>query len=249
MKNIKQRQNRRKIKHGTIVITLILLMFCSGIYPLVNWGDYVKPPTPIWYDPELSDFLYEDDVNGTIHEFNAYDKSYIICKIRNRAFTNFTFNDTIFDVAYGLNSFPVDFGTENASYTITIEQEDVNNDVYEWIIVEPAIIAAGEIEVNPDTPTSVDFYAGGFVSILIRMNYTLLNNFSYDKLYLEYDGTILNEERETIYEFLFDIDQDRFNDFLKNLKLRMLYTRLPDWRIEQLKEKESKNYYHLKFRE
>ncbi len=70
-------------------------------------------------------------------------------------------------MSYGINVIPIDFRTLNASYSINISQEDVNNDVFDWIIVEPLYIKSGTINVNLTNTTDISFYAGSMVSILI----------------------------------------------------------------------------------
>jgi len=110
-----------------------------------------------------------------------------MCKIQNTDYTTFTFNNSVYNVSYGLNIFPIDFGSMNASYTITISQDDVNDDVFDWISVQPLYIKSDNIDVNLETPTNILFYAGGMISIL------LLPNFTYNCLYLEVDDTVINE--------------------------------------------------------
>lgn len=65
--------------------------------------------------------------------------------IKNTDFSNFTFNNTQYEVSYGLNYIPVDFGNSFSSYNISISQEDINSDVFNWMTVEPLIIKNNNI--------------------------------------------------------------------------------------------------------
>lgn len=54
----------------------------------------------------------------------------------------------------------------------------------------------------------------------------------------------IRDQLDAIYVYLAELDWERHEDFLKDAKLRGIYGRLPDWRIEELKKKRaSKNYY------
>lgn len=83
--------------------------------------------------------------------------------------------------------------------------------------------------------------------ILINLEKKDFNHPDIFNFYRERDR--IRSQLDTIYGFLFKISQERFNDFLKDSKLRSIYGRLPNWRLEQLKEKESQGYYYLKFPE
>ena len=178
---------KRKYKNGIVVFSIIFMMLFLGIYPLVDWGDIKEKPKPVWFNPNLADFLYEEDINQTTYNFNAYNESYIICKIQNKAYTSFTFNSSTYNVSYGLNYFPIDFGTVNQSYSIGIAQSDIDNDVFNWICVQPLIIDEDVVTTNLSNSTNISFDAGGLVSLLIQPNFT------YNCLYVEIDGIIIND--------------------------------------------------------
>ncbi len=191
MINVKQREKKKQYKYGVIACFLISITLFSGLIPFID-DNFAKSgknddSEPVWYDPSLADFLYEESVDQTSYNFNAYNESYIICKIQNTAFTTFTFNNSVYNVSYGLNAFPIDFGTLNQSYSIDISQSDANNDVFDWICVQPLIIKEDTINTEMATPTPIPFEAGGSISILVQPN------FSYNCLYLEVDDIIVNQ--------------------------------------------------------
>ena len=88
MKSIKQRAGKRKYKNAVFVIIFVIFTLISGIYPLIDWGNIKEKPKPIWYDPDLADYLYEDNVSQTNYSFNAMNESYIMCEIQNTDYTN-----------------------------------------------------------------------------------------------------------------------------------------------------------------
>ncbi|MFW9874014.1 MAG: hypothetical protein ACFFG0_12980, partial [Candidatus Thorarchaeota archaeon] len=192
MLNVRQRERRIKYKYGLIACFIIGITLFSSLIPFIdyNFAKFSKNdqllPKSIWFDPKLADFLYDDSIDETTYPFNAYNESYIMCKIQNTDFTTFTFNNSVYNVSYGMNIIPVNFGTVNQSYSITISQSDANNDIFDWICVQPLYIKTGNINVNLDTTTDISFHAGGMISILIQPN------FSYNWLYVEVDNVIVN---------------------------------------------------------
>ncbi|MHA1192226.1 MAG: hypothetical protein ACTSP9_08005 [Promethearchaeota archaeon] len=156
------KKTKNKIKRNSIIATTILftILFAEFI-PCINLPVWDQTSEEIWYEPNLADYLYEDSINETVYEFNAMDASYIICKIQNTDYTSFTFNETQYPVSYGLNMIPIDFGTENSSYSITISQDDVDNNVFDYLCVQPLSIDYDIIDVNLKTPVSLSLNMGG----------------------------------------------------------------------------------------
>ncbi|KKK45838.1 hypothetical protein LCGC14_0485440 [marine sediment metagenome] len=184
------KKTKQKIfKNAVIVISIIFLMLFSGLTSLVDWGEYkpVDKPVTSWYNPGLPDFFYEDDVDQTTNYFNAYNESYLICKVQNTAYANFTFNNIMYNFSYGINMVPIDLGVDKESYSVNITQYDIDRDIFDWIAVQPVFIDEDEIEVNMDTPEDIPFYAGGPVTILVQLN------FSYNNLWIEIDDIIIND--------------------------------------------------------
>ena len=193
---MKKTDKKTKWKNGLIAIFFIVAITAPDVYKFIDFRTVNEKTQPkSWYDPRLSDFFYDDTINETSYNFNAYDESYIVCKIQNTAYSNFTLDGTIYDVSYGMNYIPIDFGSENKSYTVTFDPDDISAKVYDWFIVQPVIIDSGIVAINPSTPTNITFKAGGLVSFFVLWNCTSFNNFTYDELYVEYDGTVINEIR------------------------------------------------------
>ncbi|MHA2251721.1 MAG: hypothetical protein ACXAD7_15260, partial [Candidatus Kariarchaeaceae archaeon] len=169
----------RRIKQ-VLIVTLLLFVFLSpSVTRFVKFPRKPDEPTVPWYNPNLADFLYEDSIDQTSYPFNAYNESYIMCNIQNTAYANFTFNNTMYNVSYGLNTIPIDFGVINESYSIGISQYDIDREIFDWIIVEPLFIKEGVIEVNSTSTNDIEFDAGGPITILLQPD------FSYNYLYLE----------------------------------------------------------------
>lgn len=186
MLNITERERKTKYRHGLIACLIITLILFSGITPLIDWK-VKERPEPVWFDPNLADFLYVDTIEQTTYNFNAYNESYIISKIQNTDYTTFTFNNSVYNVSYGINYFPIDFGMVSQSYSIIISQDDVNNNVFDWISVQPLYIKEDVITVNMTTPEEILFNGSGLVSILFQPNFT------YNNLYLEVDDIVIND--------------------------------------------------------
>ncbi|MFW9894577.1 MAG: hypothetical protein ACFFD7_02095 [Candidatus Thorarchaeota archaeon] len=172
----------RKIQRVLIVLVLIFVFLSPSVTRFVKFPKRPeKPGEPMvpWYDPNLADFLYVDSIDQPFYPFNAYNESYIMCNIQNTAYGNFTFNNTMYNVSYGLNTIPIDFGVTNESYSIEISQHDIDRDIFDWITVEPLFIKDDVIEVNTTSKYDIEFDAGGPITILLQPN------FSYNYLYLE----------------------------------------------------------------
>jgi len=84
-----------------------------------------------------------------------------------------------------LNYYSIDFGTTNQSYSIGISQEDINNNVFDWISVQPLIIKEDNITVNMDNTTDVSFEGGGKISLLLQINFT------YNNFWVEVDNKVI----------------------------------------------------------
>ena len=91
----KQKIKRRKLRKSIIIFSIIFCTLFSGFIPLIDLpvGENNDLPNT-WFNPHLADYLYEDDVNSTSYNFNAMNESYIMCKIRNIDYTDFSLNGT-----------------------------------------------------------------------------------------------------------------------------------------------------------
>jgi len=61
--------------------------------------------------------------------------------------------------------------------------------------VQTVIIYSWNVAINPDTTIDLTFESAGLISFFIIWDCSILNNFTYDELYVEYDGTVINEIR------------------------------------------------------
>lgn len=69
------------------------------------------------------------------------------------------------------------------------------------------------------------------------------NNPDMIEFYKERDK--IRDKLDTIYDFLSVVTQKRLSDALKDDELELLYGRLPEWRVKQMKEKRAFKYYHF----
>jgi len=193
---------KRKIKYGVIAVIIIFAMIAPGVYKFIDIPSGGKRKE----DNILgsSSFLSEVDVDEPSYSFYAWNESYIVCRVHNAPYANFTLDGQVYNVSYGMNYIPINF-LVNKSYLLTFEEEDISADVFDWFVVEPLLIDYGYVEVNPVTPTEINFNAAGLVSFFIRWNHTKQNDFTYDDLYIEYDGTAINEIRGD-WDDTFDVD-------------------------------------------
>lgn len=192
---MKKKINKTKWKYGVLAIVFSLAFVAPGLFQFVDFGTVEKETQPeSWFDPRLSAFLYDDEIDEASIPFNAYGESYIVCNVTDIAYTNFSITATGFDeeydVSYGTNYIPVNFGEEEKTFTVTFEDYTK----IDWFVVEPVIIAMDSIDIDLDaTPEEISFDSGGLVSFLVIWNCTSWNNFTYDELYVEYDGIVINE--------------------------------------------------------
>ncbi|MGB5912593.1 MAG: hypothetical protein WBH31_15480 [Promethearchaeia archaeon] len=191
---------KKKYKLYTISIALILIILFSGYTPFFNEYFYEsfkkfeqerKSKLKHAYNPLFDDFLNINSIDDPIYNFNAKGKCYILADVNGIDFTSFKLDDEEYNVSYGLNAFPKDFGDEFTSHTIEFDQIAISDDYFKWLCVEPLFIAQDNITVNLEQETTFSFYAGGPISILMQPN------FSYNWLYLELDGKIINDIYDT----------------------------------------------------
>ncbi|MFX1555251.1 MAG: hypothetical protein ACFFBV_15110, partial [Promethearchaeota archaeon] len=128
-------------------------------------------------------FTYISKVDQTNYPFNAKGECYILAKVNGTDYTSFQLDGELYNVSYGLNSFPKDFGEDWESHLITIDSSDLHDEdsklIFEWLCVEPLYLAENNTTVNLLEETIINFDGGGPLTILIQPN------FSYNYLYLE----------------------------------------------------------------
>lgn len=79
---------------------------------------------------------------------------------------------------------------------------------------------------------------------LIHLEQYNRNNPDIFKFYEKRDK--IRDQLDAIYVYLAELEWKRHEDFLKNAELRGIYGRLPEWRIEELKEKRDRKNYYLR---
>jgi hypothetical protein len=191
---------RQKHKKNLVVAVFLFAMTFSSYVPLFNNYFYDVavsgiPPETSQYDPNLEEFLYVEDVALQNYYFNAKEECYLLADIGGIDFTTLSLDGETYDLSYGINIFPIDFGSDWNSHSITLQSSDISsNENYNWITVEPLLIAEDTVEGLDLDPLSIydtTFYAGGFISILVQPD------FSYNFLGLEVDGVVINEIYQT----------------------------------------------------
>ncbi|TFF90361.1 MAG: hypothetical protein EU548_03395, partial [Promethearchaeota archaeon] len=204
------------------------------------------------YNPLYGNFTYIDNVNQTEYFFNAKGACYVITEVENAGYTSLKLDNEIINVSYGSNIIPIDFGDSFTFHNLTLDQSDVDNCTFKWIAVEPLVIYEGVIDVNLSEYYLSYFNAYGPISILIQPN------FSYNWLYLEIDGLIVNDIYNTsdypeidsaFYSYIknqgpylrFDFNVETFNHTLKimgngslDYKIIVNY----DWDLDELDDVE-----------
>lgn len=193
---MKKTDKKTKWKYGVLAIVFSLAFVAPEVFQFVDFGTVEKNQPISWFDPNASDFFYDDTIDETSYPFNAHNESYIVCKVQNTAYANFTLDSVVYNISYGINYIPINFGNENKTYTVTFHSYDISRNIYDWFTVQPVIIDSGNVAINPDTTTDLTFESAGLISFFIIWDCSILNNFTYDELYVEYDGTVINEIRE-----------------------------------------------------
>ena len=189
-------KNKKKYQKYVIVSTIIFLIFFCDVIPILNNillkntqedGNNVDFQYQRPYCSALTDFLYLDSYDQTYYDFNAKGECYFLVEVNGIDFTSINLDGIDYDVSYGINIFPIDFGSEFGAHYVTLKQADVNEQNFKWICIEPLFISQDKINTNLDQAETITFNAGGPISILIQPN------FSYNWLFLEVDDIIIND--------------------------------------------------------
>lgn len=147
-----------------------------------------------FYDPNLAYYLYENNVENSEYNFNAEGECFVLVEIEDIDFTWFVLDNQIYNVSYGLNIIPVEFANPFESHQIFIQPS--NLDYFKSLIVEPLILAENTLETSLNQNTTINFQAGGPISILVQPT------FAYNWLYVELkdvndESTILKRIHDT----------------------------------------------------
>ena len=147
-----------------------------------------------FYDSNLAYYLYENNVENSEYNFNAEGECFVLVEIEDIDFIWFVLDNQIYNVSYGLNIIPVEFINPFESHQIFIQPS--NLDYFKSLIVEPLILAENTLETSLNQNTTINFQAGGPISILVQPT------FAYNWLYVELkdvndESTILKRIHDT----------------------------------------------------
>lgn len=188
--------DRYKLKkqswNSILSILLIIMVIFSGFTTIFSNLIFDRnknkrePAENVLLNLTYDNYCFINNVNQTEYFFNAKGPCYILAEVKGADFTSFKLDNENHSVSYGLNVFPKYFGENYTSHNITFEQTAIDNNYFDWITVEPLFLEENDIIVNLTTPYSTSFNASGAIAILIRPD------FSYNWLYLEVDGIVIN---------------------------------------------------------
>jgi len=166
-----------------IAAVLIPIILFSGYAPVLmeylnklNQSSNDGDPGNGFYDPNLPYYLYENNVENTEYNFNAEGECFILAEIEDIDFTWFLLDSQNYSVSYGLNIIPVEFANPFESHQILINTS--NLEYFKSLTVEPLILAENTLETFLNQNTTINFQAGGPISILVRPT------FAYNWLYV-----------------------------------------------------------------
>ena len=184
-----------------IAAVLIPIILFSGYAPVLmqylnklNQSNNDNDPENGFYDPNLAYYLYENNVENTEYNFNAEGECFVLVEIEDIDFTWFVLDDQNYSVSYGLNIIPVEFANPDESHQILINTS--NLEYFKSLTVEPLILAENTLETSLNQNATINFQAGGPISILVRPT------FAYNWLYVELkdvndESTILKRIHDT----------------------------------------------------
>jgi hypothetical protein len=202
-----------KGKYRKIVILVILLstlLVSESITLFSNFSNnsIIEPPLDRQkIKTSGNNYYFLDGITQIGYSFDAKHECYILTELSGTDFTTFELDSQIYDVNYGLNIIPIDFGNSSTLHSLTFEQDDIDDQNFEWFAIQPLILEENETVVSLDDTFSMSFFAAGTVAILVQPS------FSYNWLYLELDGNVIND----IYDpnYYPEIDSTLFSYFVE----------------------------------
>ena len=198
-------------KIAILVFLLSILLGSESITILSHFTDnsYSEPPLDRQkINTSGNNYYFLDGITQIGYSFDAKHECYILTELGGTDFTTFELNSQIYDVNYGLNIIPIDFGNTSALHTLSFEQGDIDDQNFEWFAIQPLIIEENETVVSLDDTFSTSFFAAGTVAILVQPS------FSYNWLYLELDGNVINDVYDPSYYP--EIDSTLFSYFVED---------------------------------
>lgn len=191
-----------KIPKSVIVVVIISSILLSNITPVLPIRQFGTEDIAEAVDfkqissdnPYIDNFLYEKEITQSKYVFEAKDECYLIAEIEGIDFTVLDFDGQIFELSYGLNVFPMEFGNNFEIHFLNIGFE--NLEYFKSLSVQPLIISEGFIETELFYDSVLNFHASGMISILTRPE------FAYNWLYAELrnesgDSTIIKSMYNT----------------------------------------------------
>lgn len=155
-----------------------------------------------------NNYYFLDGITQVGYSFDAKHECYILTELSGIDFTTFELDSQIYDVNYGLNIIPIDFGNSSALHSLIFEQDDIDDQNFDWFAIQPLILEENETIVSIDDTFSTSFFATGTVAILVQPS------FSYNWLYLELDGNVVNDVYDPSYYP--EIDSTLFSYFVED---------------------------------
>ena len=131
-------------------------------------------------------FAYINNLTETDYYFNATGACYLLAEVCGFDFTSLLLDSTRYNISYGTNVLPIDFGENWALHCIHLTDTDINFNTIKWMAVEPLTLMEENITVTLNNSYNSTFYAAGLISILLQLN------FSYNWLSLEVDNVLIN---------------------------------------------------------
>jgi len=196
----------RKIKKSKLKICAFSLVLCFLLTESIGSIELCSNTRSLLTSQNgwVSEYLYLSYPDQEEYKFSAEEECYVIIDVINIDFTYFYLDDEPYQLSYGLNTFHMKFSDE--IHKINLPPNP--NNFIKHLIVQPIILAEeSDLTVSPDIKTSVWFYAGGLISVLLKPD------FSYNELYLDIDGNILkNNYSTTLYP---EIDSQLYSYFIE----------------------------------
>ena len=203
-----------KTKHRKLIILLFLLcclLLSEGTTLLSNFTNTFNNESPIYeqkINSSANNYYFIDGITVTGYSFDAKFECYIITELSGIDSTTFELDSKIYDVSYGLNIIPINFGNSTSLHSLIFEQNDVDDQNFNWFAVQSLIIEHNETIVSIDDTFTTSFFASGTVAILVQPS------FSYNWLYLELDGNVINDVYDPNYYP--EIDSTLFSYFIED---------------------------------
>lgn len=173
-------QNKKLSSKSLIIITGIIISSVISTPFMINTFNQNNP------DP--SNWLFISDVSNPSYSFNADGQGYILIDISGIDYTEFSLNDEVFAVSYGVNLIRYYFDGDLNPYIINIDEHDIQ--YFDTLSVEPIVLYDDKLTCNLEQKTTIQFSASGPISILTKPE------FLYNWLYVELDGNIIKDTQD-----------------------------------------------------